>query len=259
MTALQKTIVTATIAALAGAGIYEARQASQLSGQVQTLREQHAQQIQQLQSERDDATNKLAALRDDNERLNRNTSELLKLRGEVGALRVANGDVAKFNAEKLKLRQKVSQLEGMWTNWTNVTHFNNPFYSRESWEEQGTDEPLSALNTILSAIKRGDDQKLSQLVSREDASQSLDSLLLPKRVWDKVTGVQIVDIQIISDGSSQRKAIIGTILQQQNQPSESPGSAYDNPALEAYQNSKQSMHRWFFVETNGQWLITGGG
>ena len=135
MTALQKTIVTATIAVLAGAGIYEARQASKLSDQVQTLREQQAQQIQQLQSERDDATNKLAALRDDNERLNRNTSELLKLRGEVGALRVANGDVAKFNAEKLKLRQKISQLEGMWTNWTNVTHFNNPFYTWVSLED----------------------------------------------------------------------------------------------------------------------------
>ena len=42
MTALQKTIVTATIAVLAGAGIYEARQASQLRDQVQTLQQQQA-------------------------------------------------------------------------------------------------------------------------------------------------------------------------------------------------------------------------
>ena len=90
MTALQKTIVTATIAVLAGAGIYEARQASQLRDQVQMLQQQQAplaEQIAQLNQSLIDATNRLAALRDDNERLNRNTSELLKLRGEVGVLR----------------------------------------------------------------------------------------------------------------------------------------------------------------------------
>jgi RNA polymerase sigma factor (sigma-70 family) len=56
MTALQKTIVTATIAVLAGVGIYEARQASQLRDQVQTLQRQHAQlarQVDQLQRGRD--------------------------------------------------------------------------------------------------------------------------------------------------------------------------------------------------------------
>ena len=66
MTALQKTIVTATIAVLAGAGIYEARQASQLRDQVQTLQQQQAplaEQIAQLQSEREEAVNQLATLR----------------------------------------------------------------------------------------------------------------------------------------------------------------------------------------------------
>ena len=90
MTALQKTIVTATIAVLAGAGIYEARQAAQLREQVQTLQQQQAplaEQIQQLQSEREDSARQLAALREDNERLNRNTAELLKLRGQAGLLR----------------------------------------------------------------------------------------------------------------------------------------------------------------------------
>ncbi len=62
MTALQKTIITATIVALAGAGIYEARQASQLRGQVQTFQQQQAAQIEQLQQERDDAVKRLAFL-----------------------------------------------------------------------------------------------------------------------------------------------------------------------------------------------------
>jgi len=42
MTALQKTLVTATIAVLAGAGIYEARQAAQLREQVRMLQQQLA-------------------------------------------------------------------------------------------------------------------------------------------------------------------------------------------------------------------------
>ena len=91
MTILQKTLVTATVAALAGAGIYEARQASQLGVQVQTLQQQQAPlagQVRQLQRERDGATNRVAGLLAENEQLksNSNENELLKLRGQTGVL-----------------------------------------------------------------------------------------------------------------------------------------------------------------------------
>lgn len=101
MTTLQKTVVTATIAVLAGAGIYEARQAAQLRGQVQTLQQQQAplsQHNADLNQALMDATNQLAALRADNERLNQNTTELLKLRGEVGLLRKNAGGAASGNS-----------------------------------------------------------------------------------------------------------------------------------------------------------------
>lgn len=68
MTTLQKTLIAATIAAAVGTGIYEARQASSLRNEVQTLHRQQAplaEQIQQLTKDRDDATRQLAALRDD--------------------------------------------------------------------------------------------------------------------------------------------------------------------------------------------------
>jgi len=86
MTALQKTIVTATVAVLAGVGIYEASQASQLRGQVQTLREQQAEQTQALQTERREATERLSTLAAELERA-KGSSELLKLRGEIARLR----------------------------------------------------------------------------------------------------------------------------------------------------------------------------
>jgi RNA polymerase sigma factor (sigma-70 family) len=101
MTTLQKTVVTATVAVLAGAGIYEARQASQLRGQVQMLQQQQAPlagQVQQLQRERDDATNQLAGLLAENSRLQSNPTqtELLKLRGEVGVLRQKANNLAQL-------------------------------------------------------------------------------------------------------------------------------------------------------------------
>ena len=89
MTALQKTLITATIVVTAGAGIYEARQASALRSQLQTIQQQEAGQIRQLQQGHDDAMRQLTALRDENENLNRDTTELLKLRDEVARLRNA--------------------------------------------------------------------------------------------------------------------------------------------------------------------------
>jgi RNA polymerase sigma factor (sigma-70 family) len=99
MTALQKTIVAATIAVLAGTGVYEARQAAQLRDQVQTLQQQREllmEQIQQSQRDRDSATNQLGALREENERLNRTTSELLTLRGQVGSLRKESDELKRL-------------------------------------------------------------------------------------------------------------------------------------------------------------------
>jgi len=84
---LQKTLISVTLIVAVGAGIYEAFQASRLRNQVQTVQQQQIEQLEQLAHERDDATNQLAALRNENERLKRNTGELLKLRGEVGVLR----------------------------------------------------------------------------------------------------------------------------------------------------------------------------
>jgi len=87
MTALQKTLVTATVAVLAGAGIYEAQRGAQLRDEIQTLQQQQAQQIQQLQRERDEATKRLASMTDDGGNRTGNSSELLQLRGEVTRLR----------------------------------------------------------------------------------------------------------------------------------------------------------------------------
>jgi RNA polymerase sigma factor (sigma-70 family) len=106
MTTLQKTLVTVTVATLAGAGLYEARQAGQLRNQVRTLQQQQgplAEQVQQLQRERARTAEQIAALKAQNEQLqsNQTTAELLKLRGEVGRLRAAQQQAAQNKAAGL--------------------------------------------------------------------------------------------------------------------------------------------------------------
>ena len=91
MTTLQKTLVASTVFVMAGAGIFEAHQASQLRDQVQTLQQQQAtstRQIQQLRNNLASATNQLAELLSENTRLkgNQDQAALLKMRGQVTLL-----------------------------------------------------------------------------------------------------------------------------------------------------------------------------
>jgi RNA polymerase sigma factor (sigma-70 family) len=117
MTALQKTLITAAIAATVGAGIYEAHQASTLRDQVQTLQQQQTLltgQIQHLQRERDDASNRLSAATDENAALKSDSAELSNLRNEVSQLKAGESDpvhsAAKAWADRVaQLKQRLEQ------------------------------------------------------------------------------------------------------------------------------------------------------
>ncbi len=89
MTTLQKTLATVTIAAVLSTGIYEARQASQLRGQIQTLQQQHGPLTQQIKQLQEDAVARQAVLQQENERLRQTVAGVPKLRGEVAQLRTA--------------------------------------------------------------------------------------------------------------------------------------------------------------------------
>jgi RNA polymerase sigma factor (sigma-70 family) len=118
MTTLQKTLVTATIAVLAGAGIYEAHQAAQLQNQIQTLQQQQAplaDQIRRLQYERDNATNQVAGLLAENGQLksHSNENELLRLRGQVAPAQANARELSKL---KSTLAQQNSTIPDFLTN-----------------------------------------------------------------------------------------------------------------------------------------------
>ena len=89
MTTLQKTLVAAALAVVAGTGIYEAHQVSRLRQQNLILHQQQtrlAGKMQQLKQERDEATNQLASLTGDLEKFKNNNLELLRLRHQVALL-----------------------------------------------------------------------------------------------------------------------------------------------------------------------------
>jgi RNA polymerase sigma factor (sigma-70 family) len=86
MTALPKTIVTATVAILAGIGIYVARENTKLRDHIKrqdTQQQSLAEQLEQLSADQEYTQQQLAAARDTNEQLNRDREELLKLRADV--------------------------------------------------------------------------------------------------------------------------------------------------------------------------------
>jgi hypothetical protein len=87
MTTLQKTLVSATIAALAATGVYENYRASRLTRESETMRQEQAQLLQATQRERDELTQRVAALAKANELLDGNAAELLRLRGQISAMR----------------------------------------------------------------------------------------------------------------------------------------------------------------------------
>ncbi len=166
MTTLQKTFVTATVAVLAGAGIYEARQAAQLREQNQTLQQQQAplaEQIQQLQNSFANATNRLADLAAENLRLksNPNQTELLKLRGEVTRL---NNQLRQQSAEKSKdstdptamtakaLAGRIKLLKDQYAQWQGKNTAELQLLSEEDWFSEVANNELNDDESCRSAM-----------------------------------------------------------------------------------------------------------
>jgi hypothetical protein len=126
MTTLQKTIVAAALVVAVGAGIYEAKQSADARAQVRTLQQQQAplaEQVQQLQKERDAATNRLGALANEPARAKADTRELLKLRGEVALLRkelaqskAKSPEQPDESARKKMYRLLIAKQKIAWTN-----------------------------------------------------------------------------------------------------------------------------------------------
>ena len=95
MTTLQKTLITVTVAVLAGAGIYQAKQAHDARNAASKLQAEQtplAMEIARLQAEANKLSELLADAKDQKQLTQAQFNELLKLRGQLG-VKQANAEV----------------------------------------------------------------------------------------------------------------------------------------------------------------------
>jgi RNA polymerase sigma factor (sigma-70 family) len=105
MTILQKTLITATIAAAVGTGIYEARQASIMRGQVQTLQQEQApltDQLALLKAENERLSNMVAQAGDSKALSQTQLNELMKLRGKSTQAHADSRELAQIKATRAR-------------------------------------------------------------------------------------------------------------------------------------------------------------
>jgi hypothetical protein len=145
MTTIQKALITTTLAVVAGAGIYEARQASTLRSQNQTFQQQQAtltEQIAQLKSDNEGLSNRVAQASRLPSLSSERLRELLKLRGEVGALRRQQRELEQAAvAAQSKARGTPSQPTSAATQQSNVPA---PFQLQLVLDEPSEDtEPMT--------------------------------------------------------------------------------------------------------------------
>lgn len=166
MTALQKTLVTAALAAAALTAIYEVRQAGLLSAENQALRQQHSEQIQQLQKERDEASDLQSRLRKENDRLQGATSDLLKLRAEVTRLKAGEQELARLRAENQRPASAAAQPA-------------DTELPKDSWVDAGFATPQAVLRTRGWSVLNGNREKFKESVFiTEGARKTMEDMLV---------------------------------------------------------------------------------
>lgn len=221
MTTLQKAVIGAIITTAIGTGIYEHRQAARMREQVKLLEEQQAQQsvqTRQLQRERDDATNQLAALKVESGSYSSNqaTPELLKLRAEIAQLRrqlaQSPGNAINtndpFTASVLSLTTKAAELNQYLQRMPEKSIPELRFLSENDWltaakeakfdNDSGIRMALSHLRGLAKTKMPMGGALSSYIFSHDgqlptDVSQLKSSLILQMPAYDPTRDDAIVD------------------------------------------------------------------
>ena len=105
MTVLQKTLIGAALAAAVGTGVFEAQRIARLRDENRRLLEQN----ETLAQERDTSLANAAAQRQQLEGLQRDQGDLLRLRGEIAALRRQTNDLDKLKQENRQLQAALAK------------------------------------------------------------------------------------------------------------------------------------------------------
>ena len=187
-----------------------------------------------LQAQVDVQERQISALAEENERLKQDTVELLKLRGEVAALRQA----AKTSQAELASWRK-GDTEPVPPGASKLL-IHNPYLARETWSDKGSDTPYHAFETMLWAGITGNAQRLAEVQIPGDHS----TLLTDRPPLMKIKGVQIVSV----DGGSDGLTRIGAIVEDE----------FYGGGLSSRPGTVQNVRSWDLIRTNDEWKVSGG-
>lgn len=236
MTTIQKSIIVAALASVAGTGIYAAHQNAQLRGQIETLQEQQAPltaRMQELQQDRDDATNQLAGLLAKNAQSesNSNQNELLRLRAEVTRLENQQNDPTALAAKTLmdkvnRLKQRLAATPGAtipemklltdedWLSAANCKLDTDTDY-RKAMAALRTDaesKVVPILKSALQAYLQANNQQFPADISQLEPyfTSPLDQAILDR--WEVTSPSTIPNIGVGSGGIITEKAAVDEIF-----------------------------------------------
>lgn len=197
MTTLQKTLITAAIAVATGAGIYEAHEASILRSQVQTLQQQQASlaELDQLRMEKERLAARLQANEDELENLRKGREELLRMRGQVGALRQEVADA----------RQRLAE-PGARTNDSAKTWVVGEIKPKGEWKDAGQGSPLAAVETFWWAAANNNIDRMKQCIvfDRKTNAEPVSELYAKREAQSNAARVQQikdVGVRLLSHSS----------------------------------------------------------
>ncbi len=187
MTTLQKALVTVTIATAVGAGLFEARQASKLRSQVQTLQQQQsplADQLTQLRTENEHLSNQVAQAKDSQALSAEQSSELLKLRGKSSLAQTDSREVARL---KSALAQQTGKLPDYFTN-----AMASGLATAENWKKKEAENRLGHMKKMLN-LTDDQEQAMKDILLKHIQSQT-------QMTMDVITGKSTPEQQLALTG-----------------------------------------------------------
>lgn len=228
MTALQKTLVSATMVALATTAVYQTKQAKDARAESHAVRQQQsllAKESRQLQNDLADATNRVAELAGENAQFRSmpNQNELLKLRDETTRLRADAKELARIKSLLSEMSEQ--QSEALKTMRESIKR--DLF---KQWEQQA-----KAMQKRLSlTIEQTDALKSIWNSSTERVTQSIIEMRMGEWTQEKQNKMnewgQEQESQIVALLSPQQKAEYWQ-LQKEKAEADTRRSANDNSQI----------------------------
>jgi RNA polymerase sigma factor (sigma-70 family) len=233
MTTIQKIAIGTVLVGAAVAIAYQQREVSHLRQQNETYEQQQtrqselAAQVQQLQQERDQASNALASAREENATLKNRPTEVLKLRGEVGKLRDEKAQLgattaisritATPEARALVREQQKIGMAGIYKQLTQTLKLTSD--QSDKFNDLLADHIMQGIDNVTTAIRdKTPPDQLSQVFASDAATlnQSIQDLLgadaasqyrdYTKNLLGTLTSEQFADSLTGSDDEKKAKA-----------------------------------------------------